>query len=389
MVKERYIFSDDGFTLIELLVVIVIIAILAVVGSTIFNSIGQKTDDAKRRADVEAIAKAYESAYNPVSGLYPVLNGSEFSNNIIPTYSSGISYSGLLTAPDTGFRVCTPINGATAACNASSPDCFCKESIQGNYIASGITPSPSPSPIPSPTPSPSPIPSPSPSPSTAPSYQSGLLAYWKMDEGSWVNNCSTTYSLIDSVGTNNARSCPGVGPIPGIGQIGNGGVLDGVDDYLQTLTAPLNPSTGDFSVAFWVKLNASTGADQIFIAQGDGSFTTGRTWMGYRQGTGTQFSFLGGTFSFGTINFTLGSWHHAVLVRSGTSLTLYLDGVVDNSTIINSFENANGPLKFGSCKASGCYLKGMFDDMAIWNRGLTSGEVTQLYNLGIGGQPIL
>lgn len=59
-----------GFTLIELLVAIAIIGILASVGFVSFTASLQKSRDARRKADLDQVAKALES-YNLDNGVYP------------------------------------------------------------------------------------------------------------------------------------------------------------------------------------------------------------------------------------------------------------------------------------------------------------------------------
>lgn len=70
--------SNAGFTLIELLVVVGIMAILAVIGIAIYSKTLVSTRDAKRIADIDAIAKALESGYS--SGAYLTLTAASFVN---------------------------------------------------------------------------------------------------------------------------------------------------------------------------------------------------------------------------------------------------------------------------------------------------------------------
>ena len=67
--------SALGFTLVELLIVISIIAVLSVIGVTVFSGVQKSARDAKRRGDIDAIAKALEvyksqnNTYTPAASL--------------------------------------------------------------------------------------------------------------------------------------------------------------------------------------------------------------------------------------------------------------------------------------------------------------------------------
>ncbi|MBD3250514.1 MAG: prepilin-type N-terminal cleavage/methylation domain-containing protein [Candidatus Pacebacteria bacterium] len=76
--KNQKIVKNDfqsGFTLLELLVVIVILGILVTIGLGTFLSSQVKSRDAKRKNDLEQIAKALEM-YHSDHGHYPVNNDS-------------------------------------------------------------------------------------------------------------------------------------------------------------------------------------------------------------------------------------------------------------------------------------------------------------------------
>lgn len=93
--------NKKGFTLIELMVVVTIIAILAVVGLTLFNNTQRRARDATRQREIDAISKAMESYYAPlVSTINPVtcpsgaapltspgycdLDNTMFADNVVP-----------------------------------------------------------------------------------------------------------------------------------------------------------------------------------------------------------------------------------------------------------------------------------------------------------------
>src|SRR5688572_21453384 len=101
-----------GFTLIELLVVISTIAILSVIGTTIFTNTTKNAQDAKKKADVDEIAKALELKYDYSTATYTDLDpsGSEFAKGTIPKTPSGVDYYRDLSDDNKGFIVCAPLD---------------------------------------------------------------------------------------------------------------------------------------------------------------------------------------------------------------------------------------------------------------------------------------
>lgn len=83
--------AQKGFTLVELLVVITIIAILSIIGITIFTSVQKGARDARRRADIDSVAKAMEINY----GRFSTGNYSKFCQiTSAPGYDCGQWFSG-------------------------------------------------------------------------------------------------------------------------------------------------------------------------------------------------------------------------------------------------------------------------------------------------------
>lgn len=71
--------GNRGFTIVELLVVIVVIAILAAIGTMAFSGVQERARNAQRAADVNTITKALE-AYYVTEGHYPDAVGSTLLN---------------------------------------------------------------------------------------------------------------------------------------------------------------------------------------------------------------------------------------------------------------------------------------------------------------------
>lgn len=76
--------QSKGFTLVELLVVVSIIAILSVIGLTIFTSAQANARDARRKADIDAIANTIEATRAPATVFYLSLPSTGFSGSTVP-----------------------------------------------------------------------------------------------------------------------------------------------------------------------------------------------------------------------------------------------------------------------------------------------------------------
>lgn len=150
--------SKQGFSLVELLVVIAVITVLAFVGVTVFRGITSSASDTKRKNDIKAIASALEGNYQVANGQYPNLLLDQYFSAGKPVPPEGGDYNFFTNANNGGFRVCAALDGHPPGtlCDTSSSTCFCVESTQSQYIASGSTPTPTTvvstsTPVPTPT----------------------------------------------------------------------------------------------------------------------------------------------------------------------------------------------------------------------------------------------
>jgi hypothetical protein len=80
---------------------------------------------------------------------------------------------------------------------------------------------------------------------------------------------------------------------------------------------------------------------------------------------------------------TLNQWQHIAMVRRGTSLLQYLDGRPNGSATCGSaaIQNRGRNLKIGDSDIGldlGTGTNAEYDDVAVYNRGLTAGEIRLL-----------
>lgn len=102
--------NKKGFTLVELLVVISIIAILSIIGLTVFTGVQKNARDARRQSDVDAIAKALETTYNNATAAYPAIDCTKaFSQGTCPQDPLGGHYIGMPFAGAATFEICADL----------------------------------------------------------------------------------------------------------------------------------------------------------------------------------------------------------------------------------------------------------------------------------------
>ena len=159
-------------------------------------------------------------------------------------------------------------------------------------------------------------------------------------------------------------------------KVGNGALsFDGVNDYVLTPSMAYNSI---YSISFWMKTTA-TASQKLF----GWSFWR---WCTINSPSANKITCLGtGDSSFKvTSNNAVneGLWHHAVFtVDSSNNQILYIDGQYQ-TTNTHTQAGSSGKIYIGSGFLGGSYFNGSLDDVRIYNRALSAGEIQQLYNMG-------
>ncbi len=208
---------------------------------------------------------------------------------------------------------------------------------------------------------------------------------------------NTGTSVADGTGNGNTGTLNGIASPAtassgwtSSGKIGTGLIFDGGDDYVSIPASQINYGTGQGgTISLWVKPAFASGdstAHSLWsITNGNGSSIKGtrlanNTWQfgwTYTANTGAQM-----TFNDSLTPFASGTWHHLAFTwndaGSNTGTTaVYFDGAQVASTT-TMYSEAMTAFKLGGAGTSAGFA-GTIDEARIYNRALTSTEVSRLF----------
>lgn len=128
---------------------------------------------------------------------------------------------------------------------------------------------------------------------------------------------------------------------------GSSALFDGTDDYFSLAASATWRLAGDFTVEFFYRPANLTAFRNIVGA----AIAGGKHGWGLNTSNVGQWAMLTGNGSVITVTTgtaaTLNAWQHVALVRSGTTVTMYIDGVAAASVSNSSFGTGDFPLRVG------------------------------------------
>ena len=154
--------------------------------------------------------------------------------------------------------------------------------------------------------------------------------------------------------------------------------FDGSNDYINAGNDSSLAISGDFTISLWVNQTTTTAFSYLLDKGGAGSSINYRG--GINSSNQVYFQISGNSLtSTGTI--TNGTWSHIVLVKSGTSMNIYINNTAETpatapATAYTGTENLEIARQTGVAN----YFAGKLDEFAIWNTALTASQVSEIYN---------
>jgi hypothetical protein len=214
---------------------------------------------------------------------------------------------------------------------------------------------------------------------------SGLIAYWNFDE-------SQGSKVIDRTGKGNDGDLQNFTAVPGVaGTVGGAFDFDGTDDFIVVPhQAGLN-LTDQGTISAWINPRSHGGVGGLGrIVRKSVNYDLTTTTAG------------GGTLLFYGINKTayqapnaaiaLNGWQHVAIVLKDGLIQYYKDGQALGAPISGLMGEVNAdPLIIGNFQNDlviSRLFNGLMDEVGIWSRALTPGDLGGIYQNGLAGRPL-
>lgn len=348
--------SRSGFTLIELLVVISIIAILSAVGLVAYNGIRGKAQDAKIKADLNAIKKAYESNYDPTT------NGGQGGYKRLST-------DGVTSSYFADGKIPKQPNGSPYPC-AVGPDNSCLKIDSGGYKVSAALADGS-------------ITSVTSTQGTTPASElnlcdplntlsTGLIGYWPMNELS-----GTTVEDKKS-GNNGSLS----GSVSRVDAVDNAAFKKALSFNGGSVNISSQPSVSNFSLSMWVNFSDTNfnnsqslfSNNQFFLRKdvlAEGNKISGFIHL-------NDNSYEPRARSIVPVS---GTWYNVIQTWEGTTQKMYINGEIKASSTRSGSFASYTQTQIGTGTIAGPFY-GMVDDIRLYNEVLDDARIILISGSG-------
>ncbi len=217
----------------------------------------------------------------------------------------------------------------------------------------------------------------------APNLDSSLVSWWRMDDVDGSGNPT------DYIGNNDGTKYGDAHQISG-GKFGKGFSFDGDGDYVQTGPVNLGDGWGEITTSAWIYVNGWINYSGIIAAR---NLSTGDfTGLDLRDSGSQTLSMYADTGSVSgyarSSAIQAGQWYHVVGTwKSGEAPKIFVNGqdVTDTGTSVAAtgtiYQKDYFEIGWDKSTSGGYrYFNGSVDEVMIFNRVLSSGEIKALYD---------
>jgi len=205
----------------------------------------------------------------------------------------------------------------------------------------------------------------------------------------WDNFIATNTEVVDTTG-NGHNGIMNKTIWTSSGKVGDALAFDGVDDYIEISDDPDFDVT-TITVAAWIYAKDGEDIPRGILSKDNLVASSEREMdMLFREDIANKidFGFFNSSAEYNYLrsdsSLIFNKWHHVAATYNGSTINIYLNGVLDNTkNIVTDINLKSHPWRIG---VQGYVLtrvfNGTIDDVTIWNRRLNSTEILRLYNLG-------
>lgn len=213
-------------------------------------------------------------------------------------------------------------------------------------------------------------------------------------KGSWHFDEGTGTTTADSSGNGYTGTLLPVASEPTwvAGKYGQGLSFDGANDYLNCGDISSLNSASAFTIEAWVKQDDNSAFNRIFAKDADANndilFSSYSGALYFEVGNASNPSAYWEGYS---TTISSGTWFHAALVYNGSGSTnadkikMYINGAARLLLFSNTFPSTTANLTavnfyLGVAAQDGIFFDGTIDELRVYNRVLTTAEISDLYN---------
>ena len=154
-------------------------------------------------------------------------------------------------------------------------------------------------------------------------------------------------------------------------------IFDGIDDYMTLV----GNSTASFTVSMKVRPSVIKSMDISKMTEYPGNATSDRNFYLNSDGRVSARIYDGSSrVVTSTTSLTAGNWTHIVMTGNGSSLRIYVNGLLENTLTTGSAITSYATPEFvmGQTGVTSSFFSGQIDDVQLYNRTLTDSEIAAL-----------
>lgn len=175
------------------------------------------------------------------------------------------------------------------------------------------------------------------------------------------------------------------------GNVDSAYTFDG-NDYISVPDSTVFPvSSNPFTIAAWVEFSSySTDGGYYLMGQSDGGGNNNK-WIFFLGNNGISFISYPAPGShwigLGSSSFQLNTWYHVAIRDDGSILTAFVDGSPIGTASARAIGDASNPFFMGTAEGGhpGRVFRGSMDDVRLYDRALSEGEIGVLHTVPIPG----